>query len=109
MKREQTGKDFDHYIDEYLYDCRSRGLREKTMSSYEQTLYLFARWVREREGLDCPSQVREQSIRRYICELQERGKYSFCIDDNRKMTNHPERRRDYPRAQQRDSHREGVS
>lgn len=27
--------------------------------------------------------------------MQERGKYSFCISDHRKLTNCPERRRDY--------------
>ena len=95
MRKQQKPRDFDHYIEEYLYTCQSRGLRAKTMASYEQTLYLFARWAREQEHLESPCEVREQTIRHYICDLQERGKYSFCISDHRKLTNCPERRRDY--------------
>lgn len=37
MKR----KDFDWLTDEFMVSCRSTQLREKTMSSYEQTLHLF--------------------------------------------------------------------
>ena len=38
MKKNVYSKDFDYYIDEYMYNCRSRKLRPKTMMSYEQTL-----------------------------------------------------------------------
>lgn len=62
MRKRQKPKDFDHYIEEYLYTCQSRGLRAKTMASYEQTLYLFARWAREQEHLESPCEVREQTI-----------------------------------------------
>ena len=47
MKKTKTIRDFDYYIDEYMYHCRSRKLRPKTMSSYEQTLRLFERWCLE--------------------------------------------------------------
>ena len=36
--------DFDWLTDEFMLYCRSTQLREKTMSSYEQTLHLFGRW-----------------------------------------------------------------
>ena len=35
------------WIDEYMIFCRSRQLREKTLSSYEQSLRLFERWCGE--------------------------------------------------------------
>ena len=35
---------FDYWIDEYMIFCRSNQLREKTLTSYEQTLRLFERW-----------------------------------------------------------------
>lgn len=41
MKKKQFVRDFDYYIDEYMYNCRSRKLRPKTMISYEQSLRLF--------------------------------------------------------------------
>lgn len=62
-------RDFDFYIDEYLYYCQSRRLRPKTMNSYEQTLRLFERWTREQESLEslrkCGS--RQYAITSAIC------------------------------------------
>ena len=37
--------DFEWLTDEFMLYCRSAQLREKTMSSYEQTLHLFGRWL----------------------------------------------------------------
>ena len=95
MRKCKVKKDFDFYIDEYMYYCQSRRLRPKTMISYEQTLRLFERWAKEIESLESPAEVREQTIRHYICDLQERGKYSFYADEERTSTNFPERRRDF--------------
>lgn len=94
MKKSRILKDFDFYIEEYMYFCRSRQLRPKTMQSYEQTLRLFERWCADSEQITEPGQVREQTIRHYICDLQERGKYTFYVMDERRDTNCPERRRD---------------
>ena len=94
-KQQEVKRNFDFFIDEYLYNCQSRRLRPKTMNSYEQTLRLFERWVKEQEGVETPAEVHEQTIRRYICDLQERGKYSFYADEERTCTNCPDRRRDF--------------
>ena len=90
-----TNLGFDWQIDEFMVYCRSRQLREKTMSSYEQTLRLFERWCRETMGIETVDKVSESVIRRYINDLQERGKYSFYRDDAAKRTNCPDRRRDF--------------
>ena len=74
MRKKQFKRDFDYYIDEYMYNCRSRKLRPKTMISYEQTLRLFERWCLEEANITEPSQVLESTIRHYICSLQDRGK-----------------------------------
>ena len=77
MKKKRLKRDFDYWIDEYMYNCRSRKLRPKTMISYEQTLRLFERWCQEEANITEPEQVLENTIRHYICSLQERGKYTF--------------------------------
>ena len=77
MKKKRFKRDFDYWIDEYMYNCRSRKLRPKTMISYEQTLRLFERWCLEEANITEPEQVLETTIRHYICSLQERGKYTF--------------------------------
>ena len=86
---------FEWQIDEYMVYCRSRQLREKTMASYEQALRLFERWCKEAMGVETVDKVTEPIVRRYINELQTRGKYSFYADEAAKETNRPDRRRDY--------------
>ena len=86
---------FDYLICEYIVYCRSRQLRAKTMNSYEQGLRLFERWCQEQMSIDDVSKITENIIRRYINELQERGKYTFYSDENSKYKNYPDRRRDF--------------
>ena len=86
---------FDWQIDEFMVYCRSRQLREKTLNSYEQTLRLFERWCRETMGIETVDKVSESVVRRYINDLQERGKYTFYSNDNKKAYNCPDRRRDF--------------
>lgn len=83
------------WIEEYMYDCKCRQLRPKTMQSYEQTLRLFERWLREEQGIEDVKQVTEPVMRRYIVDLQERGKYTAYAIEAVKISNYPERRRDY--------------
>ena len=65
------------------------------MSSHEQALRLFERWCAEQLRILTVDKVTEAVIRRYINDLQERGKYTFYVNDNQKTKNYPERRRDY--------------
>ena len=55
--------------------CRSTQLREKSMASYEQALRLFERWCAEELRIFTVDKVTEPVIRKYINDLQERGKY----------------------------------
>lgn len=89
------GKDFDWQTNEFMLYCRTTQLREKSMMAYEQSLKLFGRWCMDEMGIFTVDKVTENVIRRYIMELQERGKYTFYIVDKQKKTNYPERRRDY--------------
>ena len=41
--------------------CRSKQLQPKTMLTYEQSIKLFARWLKEVEGIDQAEQIREAS------------------------------------------------
>ena len=82
---------FDWQIDEYLINCRSRQLRPRTMNRYEQSLTLFERWRREQLGIETVDKVTESVIRRYIADLQQRGEYSFYVNDKNKEINYPKR------------------
>ena len=65
------------------------------MLSYEQTLRLFEKWCKEEQSISTVDKVNENVIRRYIFDLQERGKYTFYSNDKQKAINYPERRRDF--------------
>ena len=90
-----TNTAFDWQIDDFMVYCRSRQLREETMMSYEQSLRLFERWCKEQLNITEVDKVTESVVRCYINDLQERGKYSFYSNDKSKLTNYPDRRRDY--------------
>ena len=86
---------FDYLINEYMVYCRSRQLRAKTLNSYEQALRLFERWCKEQMSIDDVAKITDSVIRRYINDLQERGKYTFYCNDKGKEKNFPDRRRDF--------------
>ena len=86
---------FDWLTDEFMLYCRSTQLREKTMSSYEQTLHLFGRWCADELKIYSVEKITENVIRKYIDDLQTRGKYTFYVNDLSKKKNYPDRRRDY--------------
>ena len=75
--------------------CMSKQLRPKTMQSYEQSLRLFSTWLEENHGVTQVEAVKDIHVRSYINDLQTRGKYTFSIDRQREVLNHPQHRRDY--------------
>ena len=87
--------DMERVISLYMDECASKQLREKTMQSYEKTLKLFTVWLKENEKTDRVEDIEDRTIRRYVLDLQTRGKYTVCADKTTKDINYPQRRRDY--------------
>ena len=85
----------DYDIDEFMTYCEVKGLSQKTMKSYDQTLRLFALYLKREHKLKEAEQVREIHIREYVKNLQERGKYTVVANANTKLINFPEHREDY--------------
>ncbi len=79
----------------YVEYCRSEMLRPKTIEAYKQGLYLFAAWLKENENVTDFEAVKDVMIRRYMLDLQNRGKYTFSADRKQEMINYPTHRRDY--------------
>lgn len=65
------------------------------MASYEQTLKLFAMYLKDTYQIDDAKKVQSGHIRHYIKYLQERGKYVVASDANKMSTNNPHNRQDY--------------
>ena len=85
----------DYDIDDFINYCEVKNLSKKTISSYEQTLRLFALYLKKEYKVKEAGEVKEIHIREYIKYLQERGKYTVVSNENTKMTNFPENRVDY--------------
>jgi len=81
----------DRSLELFSNYCRSRQLRPRTMQTYRQSIRLFAAWLRGRDV----EEIHEMTIRDYILDLQERGKYAACYDARTKAFNCPEHRTDY--------------
>jgi len=47
------------------------------MSSYEQTLHLFGRWLSDELKIYTVDKITENVIRKYVDDLMVRGKYTF--------------------------------
>ncbi|KIL38509.1 integrase [Gordoniibacillus kamchatkensis] len=82
-------------IDNFMLYCTSRNLARKTLASYEQTLKLFAKYLKDNFEIDDASKVQSGHIRQYIKYLQERGKYTVVSKQESVNKNHPHNRTDY--------------
>ncbi len=67
---------FELSIEDFLLFCLSKNLSKKTIRSYEQTLKLFAQYLKQEFQIEKVEDVSKSHIRFYIKNLQERGKYS---------------------------------
>lgn len=82
-------------LDRYMMECTSRGLSQKTMRSYDQTLRLFQRYLNEVYDVKDPVKVKKEHISEYFTYVRTRGKYGAISNDNTAKVNKPYNRNDY--------------
>lgn len=87
--------EIDYDIDDFIDYCDVKRLSKKTITIYEQTLRLFAMYLKNECEVKEAGDVRKIHVREYIKYLTERGKYTVVADDNSKKFNFPENREDY--------------
>lgn len=85
----------DYDVDEFIDYCTSKNLSIKTISSYEQTLRLLIKYLKDKYEIKSAEDTKELHIREYVKYLQERGKYTVVSNQNSKIINFPENREDY--------------
>ena len=73
-------------MDLFYNYCRSKQLRPKTMQTYRQGLQLFELWLKG-QGIVDVTEICEMTIREYILNLQERGKYAYSIWNEKYVRN----------------------
>lgn len=86
--------EFFFQIEDYLVYCRTKGLANKTIKSYEQTLKLFARYCEDKHKIEDVKELSEKIIIDYLVYVKDRGKYTVVADEISKNMNHPQNRKD---------------
>ena len=79
-------------VEMFIDHCENKGLSQKTIGSYEQTLRLLMLWLDE-QGIMQTEKVTHIVIQSYIKQVRERGKYTVTSNPN--SGNHQERRLDF--------------
>lgn len=87
--------DLEFQVENFMLYCTSKNLSKKTMKSYEQTLKLYALFMKEEFSINEISKVQNGHIRHYIKFLRERGKYTVYSNEETKNINMPQNRTDY--------------
>lgn len=85
----------DLEVDDFLSYCDFKNLAVKTISSYEQTLRLFIRYLKDYHNITKTEDISEKIIREYLTNVKERGKYTIVANDNTKKFNNPQNRQDF--------------
>lgn len=85
----------DYQIDDFMEYCVEKGLSRRTLTSYEQTLILFAQYLKNHHGVEDAVKVNRDMIREYIDYMRKRGKYTVVGNERSKDFNFPDRRRDF--------------
>ncbi|MDL2293855.1 tyrosine-type recombinase/integrase [Ruminococcaceae bacterium OttesenSCG-928-D13] len=82
-------------IDDFMTHCEYKCLSVKTISSYEQSLRLFATYMDLEQKVTRAKDVTDKHITGYVAYIQERGKYTVACDERKTTSNYPSHRRDY--------------
>ena len=84
-----------YQIDNFIVHCVTKGLSKKTYRSYEQTLVLFSRYLKDECNITDAKDVSTKIINEYVSYLRNRGKYTVVGNDTTNNINYPDHRNDY--------------
>lgn len=65
----------DYEADDSMNYCDYKGLSKESMRSYEQTLRLFMRYLKDECNITNIGYIKEQTVKDYLISIKERGKY----------------------------------
>ena len=80
----------EYQMNEFLNSCVEKGLSKKTCKSYEQTLILFAQYLKKTYKIEDAAKVKTEMIREYLQYIKERGKYTVVGKEHSRSYNFPE-------------------
>ncbi|WP_460293955.1 tyrosine-type recombinase/integrase [Clostridium tertium] len=91
----KQSKTLDFYLEDFMEHCTLKELSKKTLNSYESTLQLFFKYLKEEYMVNRIQDVTYEQVDSYLKFTKERGKYSYVSDDRTVKLNYPDMRKDF--------------
>ena len=90
----KSKRSYATYIQNFIDYCSLKGLAEKTIKSYYQSLTLFTKSLEEEKEILYINKLNKNVVEEYIQFIKERGKYSFIANVKDLNANYKDRSRD---------------
>ena len=94
----KQSKTLEFYLEDFMEHCTLKELSKKTLNSYESTLQLFFKYMKEEYMINKIQEITYEGVDSYLKFTKERGKYSYVSDDKTIKTNYPDARKDFGNA-----------
>lgn len=91
----KQSKTLEFYLEDFMEYCTLKDLSKKTLNSYESTLQLFFKYLKEEYMINRIQDVTYEQVNSYLKFTKERGKYSYVSDDRTVKFNYPDMRKDF--------------
>ena len=91
----KQSKTLEFYLEDFMEHCTLKELSKKTLNSYESTLQLFFKYLKEEYIINRIQDVTYEQVDSYLKFTKERGKYSYVSDDRTVKLNYPDMRKDF--------------
>lgn len=91
----KSKKDLEFYLEDFMESCSLKELSKKTINSYESTLMLFFKFLKEESMISTVQEITTENVDNYLKFTKERGKYSYVSDDRTVSLNYPDARKDF--------------
>lgn len=91
----KQSKTLEFYLEDFMEHCTLKELSRKTLNSYESTLQLFFKYLKEEYMVNRIQDVTYEQVDSYLKFTKERGKYSYVSDDRTVKLNYPDMRKDF--------------
>ena len=91
----KQSKTLEFYLEDFMEHCTLKELSKKTLNSYESTLQLFFKYLKEEYIINRIQDVTYEQVDSYLKFTEERGKYSYVSDDRTVKLNYPDMRKDF--------------
>ena len=86
----KQSKTLEFYLEDFMEHCTLKDLSKKTLNSYESTLQLFFKYLKEEYMINRIKDITYEEVDYYLKITKERGNYIYVSDDIAVKLNYPD-------------------